>query len=203
MGEKMNLNLGNRLFVVGHTGSGKTFFIKKLLEKLQRYVVYDIEHSYKDGEIVSNIKDLTAKVKENKKNYKIVYRPKTFDLEEFEEVCKFVFTYLRFTWFVVDEVHKLASTYKITAWFNSIITRGRKRGIGCISASQRCANVHNDILSQADHVVVFFLYRKIDIDYLARDIKGVEKAKELNGNKQFHFLHFNAKQLNLSEYSPI
>ena len=62
---------------------------------------------------------------------------------------------MRNVMFVVDEVHSFVSKHSIPYNFKMMITRHQADNIGVMSISQRTANVHNDVISQATITIAF------------------------------------------------
>jgi superfamily II DNA or RNA helicase len=87
---------------------------------------------------------------------------------------------------VVDEVHKYLSWKRPDETLLQIISYGRHRRINLIATSQRPAQVHNDLLAQADVRVIFRTTEVNDLAYLKR-FAGADPDR-LQSLEKFQFL---------------
>lgn len=178
-----------RVFICGKTGSGKTYWAKKILSTFPRYILYDPYFEYGElGFICHNTKSLLHALD---KQARIVYQPINDSIIEFTKVCYIVFACENLV-FAVDEVPNYATTHQIPAIFSKIIRIGRKKGIGCFMIAQRTAHVHKDCISQAEHIVCFRQHLTQDVDYLKSFIG--DWALRLRDIPDWHYLHFDHSQ---------
>jgi len=168
-----------RLVVLGQTQSGKSQYNKTVLvPDIERYIIWDIKYEYSGGKVVHTIPELKSAVT-TKGCLKIIYQPilGTNRIIEFRKVCKFIILYIRGFTFIVDEVQMVAPNNKIPEEFKEIITTGAALGIGCIALSQRPQLFDKTIMTQAEHVLVFFLSSK-DLEYVEHYFdKGISWVK--------------------------
>lgn len=80
----------------------------------------------------------------------------------------------------IDEVHEFcpSSHLGIPPIIKTILLQGRHRNVGFFAASQRPANVHNDILSEAScgRMHVFRLGFGRDLDYMRGWVPDIERV---------------------------
>lgn len=167
----MNLNIApnRRVFIAGQTQSGKTNLVQNLISKLSNFFILDIKWQYSEfGAIVHSIADLELAARSGVT--KFIYQSYSIDVEEFNQICKFILYNLKNITFIVEEVQNFCSKHSIPEYFKSLITMSQgdsqqfasKVGVWCIS--QRPANVHNDIITQG--MVITFHLHEIDADAL-------------------------------------
>lgn len=200
------------LSLLGIRGFGKTFLLKNaLLPQVQRAVFYDHVYGYPDDYVeIKDLKkypnwyiterprelvDLMYKALEKgnlKKNYYIAYRPKQFNLIDFELFCRLCYGIGNFT-FIVDEMADVCTPARITDWHSQILRVGRHRNMGYIGITQRPASVHNLYKSQVTRAFAFRLNLPADIMYLKKWM-GTEMA-ELKTLPYFHFLYWDGTEI--------
>ncbi|HIP90266.1 MAG TPA: DUF87 domain-containing protein [Candidatus Nanopusillus sp.] len=144
--------------ILGMTGTGKTYFIRDIIKKAKmnstKIIILDIEEDYGNlGAIVlKNYKNIS------KYKNKQVIRLLTEDYNEDQmqsHVYDYVFKNVRNALIVIDEVHNQGGEQsKLDANLKRLITRGRKRGLKLIVASQRPALVDKTILSNCGTLVL-------------------------------------------------
>lgn len=195
--------LNSRAVSIGQTGSGKTTLFRLALCRVPAYkfvIVYDVKGQMKPGEwpgfkFVKSFDELrkAAGLKINGKFTfpKIVFQPNIYelpddkDLEHADKFFKFVY-FRENTVLYVDEIYGVTTNRTIPFHFKAILTRGRERGITCLMATQRPAEIPQFILSESENFYIFQLQMPQDKERI-RKIKGIpEKAiEDLN---KFEFL---------------
>ena len=165
----LNLKSSDRVFITGMTGSGKTYFIKKVLMlQYKRFILYDYKGEYGDVKArhVSSIEDLSAAIKAG--YCKIVFNPYYVNDAVFNELCLIVFRLGNMA-LIVDELGSHAEPHKILENHSLLLRQGRGRGVGLINGTQRPNDTHNNVLSEAEHYFIFFLTLPSD----KRKIEGI------------------------------
>lgn len=164
------------LLVFGRTGSGKTFFVKKIIDKLHRVIIIDKMYEY-DGDIIFyNLNDLI--------NWFLKNKPATFKI-----VCRFesdndIENLFKFVWFaknlvlVVEESELYISPYQKQSEFLKLIRYGRHRSISIIAVARRVVELSNDVKANADKIITFKQILKKDLEYLEH--LGFNKDEVLN-----------------------
>jgi len=164
----MRIEPNLRIFATGKTQSGKSHLAKRIIQPAANRIIYDIKREYTGfGAVVHNFSRFEQAVRAGVS--RIVYQPEDLGLDEFNRVCWYVCRRLKNILFVVDEVHNFCTKSSIPDGLKYLITvcQGEPYNIGFFGISQRPANVHNDILSNASVWFVFSLN-------LDRDAKAVE-----------------------------
>lgn len=173
------------IFVAGGRGQGKSTYVKNLIRKRPRVIVFDVMQEYhleKGYTLVTSIKQLQGVMR--KKAYKVAFQPNT--QERAPEVWLHVLSGFLFRyqdWYiskgkvppaltlVVEEMSKSAPNekqVKDNRNFDEMIDRGRHKEIEVIGVTQRVTKAKKDFVENAEEYIFF----RIGF----RDAKMVESA---------------------------
>jgi len=162
------------LGVIGTTGYGKTSLIKQITRRVSRVIFLDVLDEYggipvtsveEFAEYAGETGELRLSVRlENTEEYAYIFRA----LQFFRDVAV-----------VVEEANLFSTPYDTDKGLRELIFRGRRRGINIIWASQRPASVGRDLTSQTTILIAVRLLEPRDLDYLPREWRASEKAREL------------------------
>lgn len=198
--------LHSRAVFIGQTGSGKTTLARAALCSVPAYrfvIVYDVKGQMRPAEwpgfkFVSSFDEMkaAAEMKKGRKWIfeKIVYQPNINEipddsnLEPADRFFKFIY-YRENTVVYIDEIYGVTTGRRIPFHFKAILTRGRERGITCLMATQRPAEIPQFILSEAESYYVFKLQMPQDKERI-RKIKGIPEDA-IDGLDKFEFLYAN------------
>lgn len=171
--------------VCGKRGSGKSFLMKKIIEKISNFILYDLnhEHNIKGAIISSDIRHFKQLLERGFK--KIIYHPSSEDKKEFDYVCELVFATGNIMFFV-DEADRLMDRWSLSVSVGKIINRGRHKGIGICCVTRRIADLNKSPVSQSHHIFVFQQFLPNDIKYLKEFIEIAEEAVNL---KMYHYIY--------------
>lgn len=196
----IKIKTNQRIFITGKTQSGKTNFAKYLIRQLKNYIIYDIKREYSSfGIVVHTKKEFLTSLKRGYSQ--IVIQPNDLSKENFNEICQTIFQKLTNIILIVDEVHKFCTKSSIPYYLNAIVTVGASLGIGFMGISQRCANVHNDILASSEYIISFYQFLDNDINKL-KEFLGTE-AEKLKNIEYYYFLMFSIFDKKIKFYKPI
>lgn len=183
--------LGQHLVFCGTTGSGKSYFAKKLLEKFDRFFIFDTHNSFTTKAYILNSPEfLTSKLLLfNRIRYipKLDYRSKQF----FNYVIKklVVDNSGKKRIIYIDEIFHLGFGANFPDWLSRGISTARQRKTSFWVASQRPSNIPMAVLTEATKIYCFYLSYEEDINKLAlfvRDTKNFKEAmKELKYDYSF------------------
>lgn len=188
------------IFICGRRRSGKSYLAVNLFfRRLQRVILHDRkhEHNHLKATYCHTPDDILSAW--NQHHDKIVYQPYDPSIEDFNEVCRYIFYHGNCT-LIVDEAASYSQPMMIPHWYAELIRLGTIRGIGVISLSQRPRALHNTIISEADFIFAFQLQLETDRHKVAETV-GPE-AEKLNMIPRHHFLLYNSYE-GVSWHSPI
>lgn len=147
--------------LVGMTGSGKTTLARILLRPFQYVAIYDAKGliHWEDFERCETLREVVKSKAE-----RISYAPKASELRDEAYIDAFFeWAYTRQNTFVyVDEVYAVTNRLEIPPHYHAILTRGRERGNGLLSATQRPMLIPSVIMSEAENWYVFRLGMEAD-----------------------------------------
>lgn len=196
----MLIKSNQRVAIIGKTGSGKSYLIRKVSHQFKRVLFFDPKHEHGDlkGQTTHTV-ETTKKVLEKKDNFFIIYQPYDLSPETWNEVCEAVFRKGNMV-VVMDEVERWSSP-RVVEWHDKIIRMGRTRGIGIIHLIQRPAFIDNYILSESEHFIIFNLNLESD----RKKVEGVigevaEKARDLTA---YHFLYYSPLEREARICNPV
>lgn len=159
-------NIKNRdiILIFGRTGSGKSYFTKKYIEKINRLIIIDKMFEYNSDTIFYNFSDLLDYYLKNKpSHFKLVCRFESDN--DFENLFKFIW-HVKNLYLVVEEAELYISPYKKQSNFLKLVRYGRHRLINIIAVARRVIELSNDIKANATKIISFKQILKNDIDYL-------------------------------------
>lgn len=138
------------------TGSGKTTLARFLLEPFPFVACIDPKGllTWAGYERQTRLKDVVKS-----KSPRIIYAPEPEELRN-EDMIDAFFSWVymrRNTFLYVDEVYAVAYRNEIPPNYHSILTRGRERGTGLLSSTQRPMQIPTVIMSEAESWYVFRL----------------------------------------------
>lgn len=159
--------VGERLFIAGQSGSGKTFFLERLVSATpNRYkVILDVKAEFNKSLFPEHyIARAPSELKwANVVGKKvIIYQPAERlmrDPEAWESVLSYVY-HRGNTELIVDEMYGLSDPERPTRFpdsLHTIITRGRSKGITGYFCSQRPSGIPLVCISESQHVACFRL----------------------------------------------
>lgn len=158
----MNIKAGDRVFIVGTTGSGKSYLSEFLLSARKDVVVVDPKGSFefktRKGVITSDFREVVKHIGPEP----LIYRP---SLGECAAGIPWFWIWVwhrENTLVYVDEVASITKPTTIPPEFARCIQQGRSKHIGVWCGTQRPARVPIVILSEAEHDFIFRLRNPAD-----------------------------------------
>ena len=189
----MKILPNQRTVIVGTSGSGKSYYAKKLIKKLvlagQRVIVYDLKQEYGGKYAVDpvNLSNYTTYIAHDARGLEeglegrdgrlIVIQPNMLHGGSslninFNRCCEYIYGCHNLV-FVVDEIQALQTKQKILPSLKAIVVQKRAHGLGFIGVSQRFSSINNDILSQCNNILSFSQHHPSDLKVLADYFSGV------------------------------
>lgn len=179
----------SNITIFGMTGSGKSYLCRQLQEYFPNVFIFDTlyEYSSEDGLILNTFEefsDFVIKTK-NQNGFKVIIRF-NIDHDNFELINE----YLKLLYFrgnctiVLEEAQNFATIHKIPIYLKHISLTGRHKKVNFISTTQRIAEIHKSLISQAHNIFSGFTDSPNDINTLKTygfNIQLLEKIQD----KQF------------------
>lgn len=198
--EEITIRSNERVSVVGKTGSGKTEATKKLVwEPFDNVIFLDWKwHHYAElnAPVVRSIEDVEEALfpaREDEEVTKFVFAPQRKDLEMWDRLCYLAWKKTN-VHIIADELKGLyqqdGNTKPITDWHESIMTRGRVRGVGMTGTTQRPKKIPMEALSESEHFFIFKLNLHDDRKRMA-EIVGKEYVDKIRNLQNYEFLYYN------------
>ena len=161
----MNIRRGDRVFVVGTTGSGKTTLAQSLLAPQRDVVIVDPKHMFemKGATIAKDFRELMRWPGPAP----IIYRP---TLPECKTGLPWFWGWLwerQRTIAYVDEVMAITPPTKLPDLFAMCVQMGRQKEIGVWCATQRPSRIPIPLLSESEHTFTFRLRHPADLKRMA------------------------------------
>lgn len=155
---RFSIDPADRVLIVGRTGSGKSTLARALFYGQRNLVVIDPKHE----EVLP--RSLTATTPREfaqafpQRTTRVLFRPdpESRRSDDVDEVLRRVLRYGR-TCVLLHETVDYATPTRIIPALRRAIKTGRSLGVPVVSCSQRPVGLHNDVISEADHVFAFDL----------------------------------------------
>lgn len=199
----IDIKYGHHVLFLGATGEGKTVGMQWLYSLFPRTVVYDLEdydnweHIHKRVIVTSNPGNLQKLLdvvnKENTPEIHIVYKPKDNLVgealtEDFNAICIMLFHSTNLAFFC-DELGNATGLQPMDSTappgLVQILTRGRRRSLSMVGASQRNQNIPKVMIAQSRHR---FIYRLDGYD--ANAYKGyIQNINQVLTLQPYFFLY--------------
>jgi len=180
------------IFVSGQRGSGKTTWVKRYLENLDRFILWDFLAEYDQGKRFENIQDFLEHceaLSEHGGFLDVVLNP--IDETSFPFFCRAALP-LGNLYVIVEELDVVARANWAPIEFQAMVKRGRHYNVNVIGVSRRPAEVSRLFTSQATRFILFRQVEPTDISYF-RSMVGIQ-ANKLPSLDQFHYFDIDFDQ---------
>lgn len=164
---------GDRLFIVGTTGSGKTKLSERLVPMLGRYLLVHDGKGRIEWPGFHRHEQLHTLMSDR---YPwLLYRP-THDAVHNPDAAEpfYEFAYRRGETVVyTDEVRTIAKGDVWPVWYHACQTRGRELGVTMVNGTQRPSRIPLELLSESESIIAF----RLNLD---RDRQRIEEVTGIN-----------------------
>ncbi len=177
----IRLKAGDKVFIAGQTGSGKSVLATHLASRFDRAVVFDPKWGdpsavLPNAATLHSAREAAAHIRRREGPGRVIYQPDAADnahiVESWDAICAAVWTLGPVgIAIVVHELPFLANAYTIGPHFKQLITAGRLFGITVILVSQRPRGIPVFARSESVHWVCFKLKSPDDLETMA-DVMG-------------------------------
>lgn len=173
----MNAPTSSRIaLVVGRKGSGKSSLIKRGLERVQRWVVWDLRGEYAAlprARLWTDLADFRAHVVDGGDVEREVF---ACPASQFEAWCRWVYATGNLL-VVIEELNRYAGAGPAGNALGDLFDRSRHAGIDLIAASPRIAEVPTSLRAQVDDLLCSRLSLPNDLAYLAAWVGPILSAR--------------------------
>lgn len=194
----------SNITIFGMTGSGKSVLCRNLQGYFKNVIVFDTLYEYSDNEglVFNNFNqfcDYLIMTKNDEIIPKLIIRFNP-DIDENSEINN----YLKMIYFrgdctvVLEEVQNYASVYKIPKYLKQISLTGRHKKVNFITTTQRIAEIHKSLLSQAHHVFSGFTDNSLDLKTLSENgfsIDLIDRVSQYEfiwkNNRDYYYINNN------------
>lgn len=172
-GRGLYLGLDQRAFVTGKSGSGKSYLARRWVRGWQSGIAIDHKHNgippaeLPGWDLVLGCR--TALAAWGPQHPRLIVRPQVGDTEPggpYEVLAERVLL-TGWTGWYDDEVANVAPVGRLNRGLERLVGEGRARFCPVVVATQRPIGVHNKLMSEAEHLVVFRLQLRGDREKLA------------------------------------
>jgi len=187
--------------VVGMIASGKTTLTKHYCKSLQKIIC--IDPTWQLGELgyVVHFPERILEAFRTRQFGRVIYQPKHMDKDTYCQTFHACLLLSNYT-LVVDEIDKFARPrYYLCREVAELINRGRAQGIGLICNTRRPHMIHNDIRSNASHIICFKLHEKRDKEYMAEWLNT--NAETIKNLPKYHSLYYNVHAGTVTKQAPL
>lgn len=171
------------LLVLGTTGYGKSFFVKKQIENVSRCVIFDPRCEYSGGLVFFSFQELAvyAYAHLSDSEYRYILRFNGEDwMREYENAARLVWI-MEDTTLVLEESELFLSSFEKDPYnpINFLISQGRHHSISIIAISRRPSELSIKLRSVMDTVISFRQTEPRDLAYCTAYGFDAEKLPQL------------------------
>lgn len=159
----------NITLVTGQSGSGKTVYVKRRLEKCRRVIVWDVKGEYasEPGFMRVETAGELARVLAAGQHARIAFVPRSMTL--FDHWCKCAYAWGDCA-VVAEELADVTTPGKAPEGWGWVLRRGRERRLVVFGITQRPSESDKTILGNATTIHVCAMARADDRKYMAREL---------------------------------
>lgn len=166
----VKVEANDRVFTVGKTGSGKTFFNEYLTGDIARLIALDPKPSLKkweDLETVTSVDSASIRALMRGENRRVRV-PGNGRFEAWIPWLDLIWRMGNVTCYA-DEINLIVPPKRTIFEWNRLYQQGRERGIGMWASTQRPVDVPKVSITEADWVFMFMLKNRADRKRVADD----------------------------------
>lgn len=142
--------------IFGRRGTGKSTLSRAIQNLFCNKFIFDTLYEYNDGLILKDFNSFSSYViqTQNDLNLRAIIQldfESAKNHEIFDEYIKMIY-YRGNATIVIEEVQNFASIHKIPEFLKQASLTGRHKKVNFITTTQRVAEIHKTLLSQAHHI---------------------------------------------------
>jgi DNA helicase HerA-like ATPase len=185
--------------VIGKTGSGKSYYVKKAVEKMLRVVVLDFVGEYHppdfDGSGFNYFQNWQTFADDlyQRRDALICRSVCQFsqNIQDYSDALEACYAIGNLV-VIIEEIHQFGNFAGMSESLEKATRLGRHRSVSLIGVSQRFFDVHNAVRVNLDVLVAFQLDNPRDIDYLRQVYFIGEKADVLPRLREYEYAAFDS-----------
>lgn len=183
---ELHLRRGERVTIIGKTGSGKSVALRWILAAFPRVILADPKGRAHlgDAPVVYGVPALRAYLRQlgPASSFRVIARPAPAEdrADWLNGVCRLAYELGELA-IGIDEVVGIASSSRPVRWLDAVLTQGRELGVSAVVCTQRPKRIPPTLLSEADHVLVYRLARQDDRDAVEEVTGPFAPATERHG----------------------
>ena len=173
---------GKHIMFLGSTGSGKSYLAEKMLKGVKRYFIFDTQDifDFDKSKIVTKPSEAVKAIEKNIN--RIIYKPhRKYQTREINEII--INALLDSSTrknkkprvIYIDEIFHLGYERSFPSALPIGLAISRQRALSFWISTQRPKLIPTNILSEASYIFCFFLSKRMDIEYLADNIRAEKK----------------------------
>lgn len=157
----------SKVCIFGISGTGKSYLCRKIQEYFSNIIIFDTLYEYSEKNVFNNFSAFSDYIvsTQNENNLRVLYRFKIDDSkndEIFNQAIRLLY-YRGNCTIVIEEIQNFASVHKIPDYLKQASLTGRHKDISFITTTQRVAEIHKSILSQASDIFVGYTDSPTDL----------------------------------------
>ena len=173
---------GKHIMFLGSTGSGKSYLAEKMLERVKRYFIFDTQDifDFDKSKIVTKPSEAVKAIEKNIN--RIIYKPhRKYQTREINEIIinalldSSTRKHKKPRVIYIDEIFHLGYERSFPSALPIGLAISRQRGLSFWISTQRPKLIPTNILSEVSYIFCFFLSKRLDIEYLADNIRADKK----------------------------
>ena len=181
---------GKHVMFLGSTGSGKSYLAEKMLSKVKSYFIFDTQDvfDFDNAKIVTKPSEAVKAIQKNIK--RIIYKPhRKYQSREINEIIinelldSSSKKHKKPRIIYIDEIFHLGYERSFPSALPIGMAISRQRALSFWISTQRPKLIPTNILSEASYIFCFFLSKRMDIEYLADNIRA-DKKEFINNSLQ-------------------
>lgn len=155
------------VLIMGAGGTGKTYLLSNLFLQNATYPLWLWDFRWQYGSL-ARVGFHIAHFPYELPYGRAVLQPHSSDLDTFDAFCSRAESLTNLV-VAIEEAHLFTTKFSFKSkGFERIIKAGRPKGISWVCITRRPQQLHNDILSDADHIFCFRLELPNDILYVSK-----------------------------------